>query len=87
MATVQRPPKAAIPCPFASPGLVSLTKVYSGIPLNVTCLMPSERVIVPSVPLTPDPAVGLPLATVNAGQFCKHALLQLLVPGVSAPKT
>jgi len=65
---------------------VSLKKVYSGIPFSVTCFMPSGRVITSTVPVTPDPATGLPLAMVNAGQFCKHASVQLLVPGVSAPK-
>jgi len=54
--------------------------------LSVTCFVPSERMITASVPVTPGPATGLSLVVVNAGQFCKHAPLQLLVPGVSAPK-
>jgi len=46
----------------------------------VTCVEPSERVIVPSVPVTPLPAVAGPF---TGGQYCAHEPLQLDLVAVS----
>lgn len=63
---------------------MSPEKVYRGEPSKVTWSDPSCRVIVPSVPVTPGPAVGVvPEATVRAGQVLAQPVLQLLVPGES----
>jgi hypothetical protein len=43
--------------------------------------VPSSRVIVPSVPLTPAPALGVvPLATVMGGQVVAQPAVQALLP-------
>jgi hypothetical protein len=49
----------------------------------VTCAEPSERVIVPSVPVTPLPAVAGPF---TGGQYCAHDPLQLDLVAVSGAK-
>ena len=45
--------------------------------------MPSDRVIVASVPVTPAPPVGVPFPGGNGGQTVAHDPVQLLVPAVS----
>ena len=45
--------------------------------------MPSDRVIVASVPVTPEPPVGVPFPGGNGGQAVAHDPVQLLVPAVS----
>ena len=46
----------------------------------MTCVEPSERVIVPSLPVTPLPAVARPF---TGGQYCAHDPLQLDLVAVS----
>src|SRR5260370_1060653 len=74
-----RPPAAFRPLPLACPGAVSPTKVYSGCPSKVAWAEPSERVIVPNVPVTPDAVAG----PCTGGQFCAHVPLHLDVADVS----
>ena len=64
---------------MACPGAVSPTKVYSGCPSKVAWVEPSDRLMVPKVPVTPD-AVADPF---TGGQFCAHVPLQLDVVVVS----
>ena len=64
---------------MACPGAVSPTKVYSGCPSKVAWTEPSDRVIVPNVPVTPDAVAG----PFTGGQFCAHVPLQLDLVGVS----
>src|SRR4051812_4825637 len=68
--------------PFASPGALSLAKKYSGRPLYVTWRVPSSsRVIVPSLPVSAVPPVGLaPAGTVSAGHFWRQASVHALLP-------
>src|SRR5689334_11241334 len=58
-------------CPVTWPGCVSLMKVYSGQPAYVSCVVPSERLIVPNAPLTPATVVGavVPWGTSSGGQY------------------
>jgi hypothetical protein len=74
-----RPPAAFRPLPLACPGAVSPTKVYSGCPSKVACVEPSERVIVPNVPVTPAAVTG----PVTGGQFCAQVPLHFDVVDVS----
>src|SRR6185437_13933548 len=67
------PPNALRPLPVSVPGPVSLTKVYSGCPSKVAWAEPSERLIVPSVPVRPAPAVTGPF---TGGQAAAQAPLQ-----------
>src|SRR5580700_8038880 len=73
------PPNAFRPLPLACPGAVSPTKVYSGCPSKVACVEPSERVIVPNVPVTPAAVTG----PVTGGQFCAQVPLHFDVVDVS----
>src|SRR6202046_5340916 len=73
------PPAAFRPLPLACPGAVSPTKVYSGCPSKVAWTEPSERLIVPNVPVTPAAVTG----PVTGGQFCAHVPLHLDVVDVS----
>src|SRR6185312_7840399 len=67
------PPNALRPLPVSVPGPVSLTKVYSGCPSKVAWAEPSERLIVPSVPVRPAPAVTGPF---TGGQAAAQAPLR-----------
>src|SRR4029077_317146 len=67
------PPAAFRPLPLVCPGAVSPTKVYSGCPSKVAWVEPSDRLMVPNVPLTPDAVAG----PFSGGQFCAHVPLQL----------
>jgi len=58
---------------------VSPTKVYSGCPSKVAWTEPSDRLMVPNVPVTPAAVAG----PVIGGQFCAHVPLQLDLVGVS----
>ena len=73
------PPNAFRPLPLAWPGEVSAVNVYRGCPSNVACIEPSDRLIVPNVPLIPaavtDPFTG--------GQFVAHVPLQFDLVDVS----
>ena len=73
------PPAAFRPLPVACPGAVSPTKVYSGCPSKVAWAEPSERLIVPNVPVTPAAVTG-PL---TGGQLAAQVPLHLDVVGVS----
>src|SRR5712691_3437524 len=73
------PPAAFRPLPLFCLGAVSPTKVYSECPSKVAWTEPSERLIVPNVPLTPRAVAG-PL---TGGQFCAHAPLHFDIVGVS----
>ena len=73
------PPTAFRPLPLACPGAVSPTKVYSGCPSKVAWTEPSDRLMVPNVPVTPAAVAG----PVTGGQFCAHVPLQLDLVGVS----
>src|SRR6185437_11701976 len=64
------PPNALRPLPVSVPGPVSLTKVYSGCPSKVAWAEPSERLIVPSVPVRPARAVTGPF---TGGQAAAQA--------------
>jgi hypothetical protein len=64
---------------LAWPGAVSAAKVYSGCPSKVAWVEPSDRLMVPKVPLTPDAVAG----PFTGGQNCAHAPLQLDLVGVS----
>ena len=64
---------------MACPGAVSPTKAYSGCPSKVAWTEPSERVIVPNVPVTPAAVTG----PVTGGQFCAHVPLHFDVVDVS----
>ena len=72
-------PTSLMPCPFASPGLVSPTNVYNGMPLKVSWVAPFGRLTVPSEPT-------LPLATPPAGAasgchtFTQAELVQIHFP-------
>jgi hypothetical protein len=74
-----RPPAAFRPLPLFRPGAVSPAKVYSGSPSKVAQTEPSERVIVPYVPVTPASVTG----PFTGGQFCAHVLLRFDVVDVS----
>src|ERR1700744_4995674 len=76
------PPAAFRPLPLACPGAVSPTKAYSGCPSKVAWTEPSERLIVPNVPVTPAAVTG----PVTGGQFCAHAPLHFDVVDVSGAK-
>ena len=73
------PPAAFRPLPLFCPGAVSPTKVYSGWPSKVAWVEPSERLIVPNVPVTPAAVTG----PFTGGQFCAHVPLHLDAVGVS----
>src|SRR2546423_13386792 len=73
------PPAAFRPLPLFCPGAVSPTKVYSGCPSKVAWVEPSDRLMVPNVPLIPDTVAG----PFTGGQFCAHVPLQLDVVEVS----
>src|SRR5581483_730829 len=85
VAACQIPPN---PFPLACPGALSPAKRYSGRPSTVTCMAPSERVMTPTLPVTPAPTLGAPV-TVSAGHSFAHAALHALVPppGVSLSNT
>ena len=74
--------KPAIPSPVASPLAWSPIHRYRGWPFQVT--WPPE--IVANVPVTPGPAVGVPVA-VSGGHAVAHPPVQALVvaPAVSLP--
>src|ERR1700758_2843313 len=67
------------PLPLFCPGAVSPAKVYSGCPSKVAWTEPSDRLMVPNVPVTPDAVAG----PVTGGQFCAHVPLQWDAVGVS----
>jgi hypothetical protein len=69
-----------MPLPLAWPGAVSPTYVYSGWPLYVACVEPSDRLIVASLPVTPLPAVAGPG---TGGQNEAHDPLQFDLVEVS----
>jgi len=73
------PPCSFRPLPLAWPGAVSAAKVYSGCPSKVAWVEPSDRLMVPKVPLTPDAVAG----PFTGGQNCAHVPLQLDLVGVS----
>src|SRR6185437_5552206 len=74
------PPNALTPLPVSVPGPVSLTKVYRGCPSKVAWAEPSERLIVPSLPVRPAAAVTGPF---TGGQTAAQAPLQSDVVVVS----
>jgi hypothetical protein len=79
--------KFATLLPVTWPGVWSDTNVYNSEPLYVTWSVPFACRDVPSVPVTPDPAVGVvPDATVSAGHAWAHAPVQALCPPWSPPK-
>src|SRR5580692_12377064 len=55
-------PNAMTPLPLVWPGAVSPSNVYSGWPSYVACTVPSDRLIVPNLPVSvdPDAACGIP---------------------------
>ena len=65
------PPPPPRPLSLFRPGAVSPAKVYSGSPSKVARTEPSERVIVPYVPVTPAAVTG----PFTGGQFCAHVPL------------
>src|SRR4029077_221309 len=73
------PPAAFRPLPLVCPGAVSAAKVYSGCPSKVAWVEPSDRLMVPNVPVTPDAVAG----PFTGGQICAHVPLQLDVVDVS----
>src|SRR3954464_14195669 len=74
----QLPPNAVTPWPLVSPGFWSITNVYSGCPLYVTCGFPSDRGVVPSnEAFSPVPAAVLPLSR-RGGQAVAQAPKQAL---------
>src|SRR5215468_7235327 len=77
-----RPPAAFRPLPLFCPGAVSPAKVYSGCPSKVAWTEPSERLMVPNVPVTPAAVTG----PFTGGQFCAHVPLQSDLAGVSGAK-
>src|SRR6476646_9729674 len=74
------PPNALRPLPVSVPGPVSLTKVYRGCPSKVAWAEPSERLIMPSLPVRPAAAVTGPF---TGGQAAAQAPLQSDVVMVS----
>src|SRR5215470_7250076 len=79
MISCHSPPAAFRPLPLFCPGAVSPTNVYSGCPSKVAWTEPSERLIVPNVPLTP----GALAAPFTGGQFCAHVPLHFDIVDVS----
>src|ERR1700681_2322471 len=81
--TYQVAPNAVTSCPFTSPGALSWTKRYSGLPPYVTCMVPSARVIVPArLAVSPAPATGVP-RVVTGGHAVAQAPEQFETPLVS----
>src|ERR1700759_1959032 len=74
-----RPPAAFSPLPLFCPGAGSPTKGYSGCPSKMAWVEPSDRLIVPNVPVTPAAVTG----PFTGGQFCAHVPVQFDVVGVS----
>src|SRR4029077_10729771 len=66
------PPNALTPLPVSVPGPVSLTKVYRGCPSKGASVEPPERLIVPSLPVSPAAAVTGPF---TGGQAAAQAPL------------
>ncbi len=68
----------ATPCPLVSPGLLSSLKRYSGMPRNVTCNEPSDRLTVPSADEgTPVPAMTCVVGEVSGGHAVAHPPVQV----------
>jgi hypothetical protein len=72
-----------IPCPAAWPDAESPEYVYRGMPLIVSCVEPSGRMIVPNVPLIIPVSDGSEPVTSTGGQVEAHPPVHTIVLPVS----